>query len=997
MTKFPFLIIFLASSIGTSANLKANPINVTESPGGIRDVVPPSSTWSPIYINDGVTTAGDSRNWLSRHNNVSNNTFEFTFDRIQDGVTGEAGDANDIYQLSSISLYLPGSDRSLKEFTLEARNTSGTWQRLYSSQAVDNPYNFAKTVAGGIRSVIPASSTWSPIYINDGVTTAGDSRNWLSRHNNVSGNTFEFTFDPDLSGTAAEVVDQFTLDSISLYLPGSDRSLKNFEITVQTTAGWQAVIPLQANKASGQQVFNIGPYNNVLRVKLETISNYGNSYVQVNELAVNGVWAGDNPVFKAAKISGEQTFDLAAATVNNDGRRDSLTDLRFTTISNYGNSYVQVNELAVNGVWAGDNPVFKAAKISGEQAFDLAAATVNNDGRRDNITRLRLNTISNYGDSYVQVNEFQAFGIITETLTGGFNAFDTMTAAAAITGSLQTRVANNAAISFDVIALNTDKSAVDASFTKDVKVELLANMASVALDANNCPVTSTVIAALPVAAISNGRSTVTMPVTNNVWKEVYVQISYQPPVGTLIVTCSVDKFAIRPTAFTLVAQHGDWETSGNNQTINASTSTANPTHKAGRPFSLQLKAVDSAGTTMSNYEDIPVLTNNYPTLISPAGGILGALNLGTLSNSNGVISSATAYYPEVGIISLKMSDEDFAGVDAVDGTSLINRTISSAEIIIGRFIPDHFEASTVNNGSFDDTCTGFTYSGQLFTYQSAPELKVTAYNSASVITQNYTGLFAKLTQSDFSVTTPTSDAVRLQANNIDLVSLNWNPAASSLNDNADGSLNFTFGADSYNHLHDANSRIAPYTNTVKLSFTAITDSDGVTTQALPHVLQPTGGSVRFGRVAISNAHGSEITSLPVTIKIEYFSGIDWIENTADQCTTLILASQIQLSNSETGGGGWLSGNTTMTIASGSTAGTLTNNDPLTSGSAVLSLSAPGEDNQGYVNVRSQISGSYNWLLGNYNDNGIYDNEATARASFGLFKGSDTIIFRREIY
>ncbi|MFW5427337.1 MAG: DUF6701 domain-containing protein, partial [Methylophagaceae bacterium] len=578
-----------------------------------------------------------------------------------------------------------------------------------------------------------------------------------------------------------------------------------------------------------------------------------------------------------------------------------------------------------------------------------------------------------------------------------FNAFDTVTTATAIIGSLQTRVANNASISFDVIALNTDKSAVDASFTKDVKIELLANMASVALDANSCPVTSTVIATLAVAAISNGRSTVTMPVTNNVWKEVYVRMSYQPPVGPLIIACAIDKFAIRPAAFTLVAQHNNWETAGSSQTINDSAPTENTTHKAGRPFSLQLKAIDSAGTIMTNYDDIPILIDSYPALVSPAGGILGMLNLGTLTNSNGVISSDTAHYSEVGAISLKMNDEDFAGVDAADGTSITNRTISSPEITIGRFIPDHFKATTVNNGSFDDACTNFTYSGQPFTYQTAPELKITAYNSASAITQNYSGSFAKLTPSDFSVTTPTSDAVKLQVNNIDLISLNWNPAASSLNDNADGSLNFTFGTDSYNHLHDANSLVAPYTNTVNLSFTAITDSDGVTTQALPHILQATGGSVRFGRIAINNAHGSELTPLSVAIKMEYFNGIDWTTNTADQCTTLILASQLQLSNPETGGGGWLAGNTTITIASGATASTLTNNNPLANGSALLSLSAPGEDNQGYVNIRSQISGSYNWLLGDYNGNGIYDNEASARASFGLFKGSDTIIFRREIY
>ena len=901
-----------------------------------------------------------------------------------------------------------------------------------------------------------------------------------------------------------------------IYVPGTNRSLKDFEISVQTTAGWQAVIPLQASQIQGEQIFAIGPFNNVLRVRLQTISNYGDAYQQINEFEVRGVWAGDNPIFTTNNITGEQSFDLTLNATNNDGRRNNITRIKlqansnygdayqqinefevrgvwagdnpifttnnitgeqsfdltlnatnndgrrnnitriklqansnygdayqqinefevrgvwagdnpiFTTNnitgeqsfdltlnatnndgrrnnitriklqanSNYGDAYQQINEFEVRGVWAGDNPIFTTNNITGEQSFDLTLNATNNDGRRNNITRIKLQANSNYGDAYQQINEFQAFGIITETLTGRFNAFDTVTAGGAITGSLQTRIANNAAISFDVIALNTDNSAVEASFTGDVKIELLANMESVVVDANGCPVTSTVIASLPAATISSGRSTVTMPIANNVWKEVTVRITHQPLVGSLIVTCAVDQFAIRPAAFTLVAQHGDWETAGTSQTINASTSSANPTHKAGRPFSLQLKAVDSAGTTMTNYDDIPILTDSYPALVMPASGILGDLNLGTLSNSNGAISSNTAHYSEVGAISLKMEDADFAGVDTADGTSLLNRTISSPEITIGRFIPDHFKATTVVNGAFDDTCTGFTYTGQLFTYLTTPELKITAYNSTSAVTQNYTGNFAKLTLADFSVTTPASDAVKLQANNIDLISLNWNPAAPSLNDNNDGSLNFTFGADSYNHLHDASSLVAPYTNTVNLSFTAITDSDGVTTQALPHILQPSGGAVRFGRIAVSNAHGSELVPLAVIIKTEYFNGVDWIDNTADQCTTLTLAYQLQLSNPETGGGGWVSGNTTMTIANGTTSGTL---NPLANGSAILSLSAPGEDNQGYVNIKSQISGSYNWLLGDYDGDGLYDDEASARASFGLFKGSDTIIFKRELY
>ncbi|MDQ7072420.1 MAG: hypothetical protein Q9N32_01115 [Gammaproteobacteria bacterium] len=111
--------------------------------------------------------------------------------------------------MTFISLYLPGTNRSLKEFIIEVQNNHGAWQRLFSSQSLPTPYNFAKSNAGGIRAVVPSSSTWSPSKINDGASNIRwDRQNWLSRPGTMN-NTFEFTFDPDLNGTPGEVSDQF--------------------------------------------------------------------------------------------------------------------------------------------------------------------------------------------------------------------------------------------------------------------------------------------------------------------------------------------------------------------------------------------------------------------------------------------------------------------------------------------------------------------------------------------------------------------------------------------------------------------------------------------------------------------------------------------------------------------------------------------------------------------------------------------------------------------
>ena len=420
--------------------------------------------------------------------------------------------------------------------------------------------------------------------------------------------------------------------------------------------------------------------------------------------------------------------------------------------------------------------------------------------------------------------------------------------------------------------------------------------------------------------------------------------------------------------------------------------------KAGETFNLKVNAACWTSDTDTDFTDNPVtpsfelagIANNH-SLLAPSGNSgtidVTSFNFAKVDNGSHTISQAVS---EVGVFNFGVTPPNYFG-------EALSTAISPA---IGRFYPDHFQVSTVSNGAFGaNACTGFSYSGQTFTYQNNPQLKVTAYNAATtpVITQNYTSSFAKLSLSDFNVTSPTTDANQFGANGSNLVRLNRVPATTTLTDNTDGSLTFGFGNDLYTYLHETNSQIGPFSNAVNLTFTTITDSDNVQTQSLPYSLQPTGELIRFGRININNAHGSELAALPVSIKTEYFNGFGWSDNTADQCTSLNSISHIRLANPDTSSGSWQAGNTTMNIGLGTSTGMLTNNSPLLNGVATLTFSAPGEDNQGYVDIQSRISANYGWLLGDYDNDGSYDDEALGRASFGLFKGSDNIIFRREVY
>ena len=48
--------------------------------------------------------------------------------------------------------------------------------------------------------------------------------------------------------------------------------------------------------------------------------------------------------------------------------------------------------------------------------------------------------------------------------------------------------------------------------------------------------------------------------------------------------------------------------------------------------------------------------------------------------------------------------------------------------------------------------------------------------------------------------------------------------------------------------------------------------------------------IRFGRLKLTNAHGSELLNLPVPVETQYWNGAVFVTNTADSCTSLSAAN-----------------------------------------------------------------------------------------------------------
>jgi hypothetical protein len=585
-------------------------------------------------------------------------------------------------------------------------------------------------------------------------------------------------------------------------------------------------------------------------------------------------------------------------------------------------------------------------------------------------------------------------------LPSGFNAFETTTPAGSVAGVIRTKVAASA-FALDVVALNAGGTAVETAFAGDVRVELVD-----AVSGGACAGLPLIrnLGTLTFASGDAGRKTLSGINEPNAWPNVRVRMSY-PASGTpTVVACSTDPFAIRPASFgPVTASDADSLTAGTARALVNAAASGGVVHRAGRPFRLAVTALNAGGTTTSNYAGAPV-ANGLTCVLPAASCVPGVLSTGTWSAAAGTAVTTTASYSEVGALSLQLEDASFAAVDAADGSTLAERTIKSPVFTLGRFVPDHFLLTPANTPQFktfnDTTCAtrSFTYVGQPFGYVTAPQATISARNAAGATTQNYAGALWKLvpawaTQS-YAAATGTLDTGLVGA-----------PIVT-----ATGAGSGTLAA----HPADViafvrTTPVAPFAAAITLTMSVRDEAEtavagnGTIDTATPAVFADigfdAGNAFRYGRLALANAHGSELLALPVLIEAQYWDGSYFVRNVADACTQLS-ANQVALAN-------WR-----RDLAPCETSATLSGR--FVAGRGNLRLSAPGAGNTGSVDLTVQLgvtaSGSacvggtpgpaaaaaQTWLQGAWGG-GPYNQNPSARASFGLYRGSKTLIYQREMY
>jgi hypothetical protein len=777
---------------------------------------------------------------------------------------------------------------------------------------------------------------------------------------------------------------------------------------------------------------------------------YGStSYTQVR-VSSNGLLmfggtstAGTNSALPLTGASGEPDIDAVMAPLWDNLNPANVSGyVRYATQGSSPNRVFVVSWLAVPYWCANDNPtVCNPAKNQTKNAFATFQVQIHEQGQ----FVFRYQSVNGAGGShtggatygnpagasigyetadadFVQY-AFRSASVPSGTTIlwtrrlsapGRFNAFETSTAAASISGVVKTKTAGSP-FTLAIVALNTARTAVQTTFTGAVKVELMdAADNSGAVDTNSgcrsswTAMTGSTAQVLTFAGTDLGRKNLSFSEAN-AWRDVRVRVSY-PATGTAtVIGCSTDNFAIRPTSLVdVMVTDADAQSTGTARTLNNTASSGGVVHKAGRPFSVGATARNALGAVTSNYNGTP-LASVSACSATACVGTPGSLALNAAA-VGGVVLDNAATYSEVGAFRMQLSDAGFASVDAGDGSTDTEMTVLSAAVDVGRFVPDHFSVALlvapVLRTFNSNTCAtrSFTYVGQPFGYTSRAQAVVTALAADGDVTLNYAGTLWKLTGAGIEQTYAVTGAPAA----LDVAGI----TAPSVTASGNGSgVAIAAAADFLRFTRSSTTPVAPFDAVIGLTWRA-TDSSEAATAGNGSITTPdplvfatiafdAGNEFRYGVLKVASAYGSELNNLPVGVQALHWNGSAFVNNSADQCTSLPGAS-VAMNN-------WQRNLAACETAIAGTSLTLSG------GRGFFTLARPGNNNHGSADLTLQLGAAAGgsactavgastvaavpanlpWLQGKWGTAANYDTNPSARASFGPYKSP--LIYLRESF
>lgn len=384
----------------------------------------------------------------------------------------------------------------------------------------------------------------------------------------------------------------------------------------------------------------------------------------------------------------------------------------------------------------------------------------------------------------------------------------------------------------------------------------------------------------------------------------------------------------------------------------------------------------------------PVMVNNSPVTSSPS-----TLNLVFDSTGSTLL---TVRYDDAGQMMLT------ANYDGTTANGDVGLSMSGSDLFVSKPYGLCLQTtSTCTVAGVSDNCQAFAKAGDSFPLRiqavgwltDGEPLTAGALCSSHIITHNYDrGAFWRLAtpvpNAYTSITGKTSLDISGRLTHSGTANL-----AQSGADNGDGTERYRWSDETLQYT-PALLPLAddyPFIAAIRQGFSAatLTDTDGAcfgdgnSCSAYSYDFSDSPGSeVRLGRLRLDNAHGTELQTLDLPLRIETWqnlAGGSFRVEGLDTCTTAAVLQTPALSRYT----GQLSqqnyGNDKVTLI------------PPSAGLGLLRLQPPGINGS----VLGGLPATPSWLF--YDWNGTGREAATGLARFGIYRGSSPMIFRREVY
>ncbi|WP_412034743.1 DUF6701 domain-containing protein [Vibrio cholerae] len=398
--------------------------------------------------------------------------------------------------------------------------------------------------------------------------------------------------------------------------------------------------------------------------------------------------------------------------------------------------------------------------------------------------------------------------------------------------------------------------------------------------------------------------------------------------------------------------------------------------------------------TIHNYQQQNIALQH--TLVQPSAGQSGVLGVNEYTHLLGGTTTVAQKVSEVGVFDFSLvAPTHYLGLDLANANLPIAVTSTGS---IGRFIPAYFSVSPMSNVTLDAACkTGnaFSYLGQPFEYSNSPGLYLQPKSANNADTQNYLidPWWRYNNQWDGRTYSDSANGVNLGFDN-----LQTSPISRQALNNSGIVLN------GERVWYQKPLQPKPVFNSafdLTLNASNLTDQDGVcyrqnaSSPCLGYTFSHIDGAMPlyWGKLVIQDVYGPETQASEQPIYVEHFTNNGFVRTIEDSCTALPAITGFTLQSDPND-----NGYTVLTTGVAVPPQVLAEHSAanLNSGKRAIRFSAPGAGARGVIDSVLDLN-AHNllWLAEDKDGDNNFDQTTQGRAQFGLYRGSDRVIWWRE--